>query len=62
MGVASHSVPSRIAIMSAIPGELKMLRSRPAASGATLVESGIGKVNAAVVTTRLILEHRLHSE
>lgn len=44
--------------MSAIPGELKMLRSRPVASGATLVESGIGKVNAAVVTTRLILEHR----
>lgn len=44
--------------MSAIPGELRMLRSRPAASRATLVESGIGKVNAAVVTTRLILEHR----
>lgn len=44
--------------MSAIPGELKMLRARPATSGAVLVESGIGKVNAAVVTTRLILEHR----
>jgi adenosylhomocysteine nucleosidase len=48
----------RLAIMSAIPGELRMLRSRPALSGAVLVESGIGKVNAAVVTTRLIFEHR----
>lgn len=48
----------RFAIMSAIPGELRMLRSRPAISGAVLVESGIGKVNAALVTTRLILEHR----
>jgi nucleoside phosphorylase len=48
----------RIAIMSAIPGELRMLRSRRPPSGAVLVESGIGKVNAAVVTTRLILEHR----
>jgi adenosylhomocysteine nucleosidase len=48
----------RFAIMSAIPGELRMLRSRTAVSGAVLVESGIGKVNAAVVTTRLILEQR----
>jgi adenosylhomocysteine nucleosidase len=44
--------------MSAIPGELKVLRSRLEATDAVLVESGIGKVNAAVVTTQLILQHK----
>lgn len=44
--------------MSAIPGELKLLRSRLDAKDVVLVESGIGKVNAAVVTTQLILQHK----
>jgi adenosylhomocysteine nucleosidase len=44
--------------MSAIPGELKLLRSRLDATDVVLVESGIGKVNAAVVTTQLILQHK----
>lgn len=48
----------RVAVMSAIPGELKLLRSRVRSDKAVLVESGIGKVNAAVVTTRLIVDHR----
>jgi adenosylhomocysteine nucleosidase len=44
--------------MSAIPGELKLLRSRLDPTDVVLVESGIGKVNAAVVTTQLILQHK----
>lgn len=43
--------------MSAIPGELAVLRAS-APSDVVLAESGIGKVNAAAVTTKLILEHR----
>lgn len=46
-----------VAIMSAIPGELALLRD--GLGGETiLVESGVGKVNAALVTTGVILEHR----
>lgn len=46
-----------IAIMSAIPGELTLLRDL-ALPGTVLVESGIGKVNAAALTTELILTER----
>lgn len=46
-----------IAIMSAIPGELLLLRQRLRGE-VPLVESGIGKVNAAAVTAKVILEHQ----
>ncbi len=42
--------------MSAIPGELDLLRGR-VDSHIALVESGMGKVNAASVTTEVILRH-----
>jgi len=44
--------------MSAIPGELSLVRERLDGIEVVLVESGIGKVNVAAVTTELILTHR----
>ena len=48
----------RLAIMSAIPGELEFLRTRLGGRDVVLAESGIGKVNAAISTTLLITEHQ----
>lgn len=45
-----------IAVMSAIPRELDLLRGR-VDDHTVLVESGIGKVNAASVATEVILRH-----
>ena len=46
--------------MSAIPGELALLRGR-LDRRALLVESGVGKVNAAAVTTEIILRGGIHT-